>query len=311
MNKWSLFACLAGVLAMGAGCTSSVEDVRCEVRPAALQFDRAGGTESIEVDASVAWQYEMEASAETWLTVTAEAERLLVTAAENPAGDRQTTLRIISGTEVLPVRQVVIAQQGVKPELVIGKRKATFSWKASETCVIAVEAVGGVSSWRVEVPAEAQQWLSVEQQVGFFVLSTTADNEQTMRTATVRVTSSDETVEPVAIEVRQQGAQEAEPQVHLRTVNLLAEGGTALAMTSDRKWNGWSFRDEQNRVVEPDWLTVSESRDDAGQWCLSVTAAANEAAAARRVMLGVSFAVQDHYVDMNMSITQAGAGEGE
>ena len=71
MNKWSLFACLAGVLAMGAGCTSSVEDVRCEVRPAALQFDRAGGTESIEVDASVAWQYEMEASAETWLTVTA------------------------------------------------------------------------------------------------------------------------------------------------------------------------------------------------------------------------------------------------
>ena len=188
-----------------------------------------GGTESIEVDASVAWQYEMEASAETWLTVTAEAE----------------------------------------------------------------------------------QWLSVEQQVGFFVLSTTADNEQTMRTATVRVTSSDETVEPVAIEVRQLGAQEAEPQVHLRTVNLLAEGGTALAMTSDRKWNGWSFRDEQNRVVEPDWLTVSESRDDAGQWCLSVTAAANEAAAARRVMLGVSFAVQDHYVDMNMSITQAGAGEGE
>lgn len=215
-----------------------------------------GGTESIEVDASVAWQYEMEASAETWLTVTAEAERLLVTAAENPAGDRQTTLRIIPGTEVLPVRQVVIAQQGVKPELVIGKREATFSWKASETCVIAVEAVGGVSSWRVEVPAEAQQWLSVEQQVGFFVLSTTADNEQTMRTATVRVTSSDET-------------------------------------------------------VEPDWLTVSESRDDAGQWCLSVTAAANEAAAARRVMLGVSFAVQDHYVDMNMSITQAGAGEGE
>ena len=270
-----------------------------------------GGTESIEVDASVAWQYEMEASAETWLTVTAEAERLLVTAAENPAGDRQTTLRIIPGTEVLPVRQVVIAQQGVKPELVIGKREATFSWKASETCVIAVEAVGGVSSWRVEVPAEAQQWLSVEQQVGFFVLSTTADNEQTMRTATVRVTSSDETVEPVAIEVRQQGAQEAEPQVHLRTVNLLAEGGTALAMTSDRKWNGWSFRDEQNWVVEPDWLTVSESRDDAGQWCLSVTAAANEAAAARRVMLGVSFAVQDHYVDMNMSITQAGAGEGE
>lgn len=138
----------------------------------------------------------------------------------------------------------------------IGKREATFSWKASETCVIAVEAVGSVSSWRVEVPAEAQQWLSVEQQVGFFVLSTTADNEQTMRTATVRVTSSDET-------------------------------------------------------VEPDWLTVSESRDDAGQWCLSVTAAANEAAAARRVMLGVSFAVQDHYVDMNMSITQAGAGEGE
>lgn len=264
MNKWSLFACLAGVLAMGAGCTSSVEDVRCEVRPAALQFDRAGGTESIEVDASVAWQYEMEASAETWLTVTAEAERLLVTAAENPAGDRQTTLRIIPGTEVLPVRQVVIAQQGVEPGLVIGKREATFSWKASETCVIAVEAVGGVSSWRVEVPAEAQQWLSVEQQVGFFVLSTTADNEQTMRTATVRVTSSDETVEPVAIEVRQQGAQEAEPQVHLRTVNLLAEGGTALAMTSDRKWNGWSFRDEQNRVVEPDWLTVSESRDDAG-----------------------------------------------
>ena len=212
---------------------------------------------------------------------------------------------------MLPVRQVVIAQQGVKPELVIGKREATFSWKASETCVIAVEAVGGVSSWRVEVPAEAQQWLSVEQQVGFFVLSTTADNEQTMRTATVRVTSSDETVEPVAIKVRQQGAQEAEPQVHLRTVNLLAEGGTALAMTSDRKWNGWSFRDEQNRVVEPDWLTVSESRDDAGQWCLSVTAAANEAAAARRVMLGVSFAVQDHYVDMNMSITQADAGEGE
>lgn len=311
MNKWSLFACLAGVLAMGAGCTSSVEDVRCEVRPAALQFDRAGGTESIDVDASVAWQYEMEASAETWLTVTAEAERLLVTAAENPAGDRQTTLRIIPGTEVLPVRQVVIAQQGVKPELVIGKREATFSWKASETCVIVVEAVGGVSSWRVEVPAEAQQWLSVEQQVGFFVLSTTADNEQTMRTATVRVTSSDETVEPVTIEVRQQGAQEAEPQVHLRTVNLLAEGGTALAMTSDRKWNGWSFRDEQNRVVEPDWLTVSESRDDAGQWCLSVTAAANEAAAARRVMLGVSFAVQDHYVDMNMSITQEGAGEGE
>lgn len=100
MNKWSLFACLAGVLAMGAGCTSSVEDVRCEVRPAALQFDRAGGTESIEVDASVAWQYEMEASAETWL---------LVTAAENPAGDRQTTLRIIRGTEVLLVRQVVIA----------------------------------------------------------------------------------------------------------------------------------------------------------------------------------------------------------
>ena len=261
-----------------------------------------GGTESIEVDASVAWQYEMEASAET---------SLLVTAAENPAGDRQTTLRIIPGTEVLPVRQVVIAQQGVKPELVIGKREATFSWKASETCVIAVEAVGGVSSWRVEVPAEAQQWLSVEQQVGFFVLSTTADNEQTMRTATVRVTSSDETVEPVAIKVRQQGAQEAEPQVHLRTVNLLAEGGTALAMTSDRKWNGWSFRDEQNWVVEPDWLTVSESRDDAGQWCLSVTAAANEAAAARRVMLGVSFAVQDHYVDMNMSITQADAGEGE
>ena len=79
--------------------------------------------------------------------------------------------------------------------------------------------------------------------------------------------------------------------------NYLSGGRTAL--------------DTYLRAYQPDWLTVSESRDDAGQWCLSVTAAANEAAAARRVMLGVSFAVQDHYVDMNMSITQAGAGEGE
>lgn len=308
MNRWSICAALVGVMAAVAGCTSPAEEDRCVVKEAALSFGISGGMDVIMVEANVAWSYELTEPAVDWLDVQQASDRLMLTVSSNPGDDRQTMIRIIPESDVLPVRQVVVAQQGSRPGLEVTTKRTVFSCEADESRVIDVRATGGVM-WSATVPVEAQDWLEVEQQENDLIVRTTARNEGTTRETTVTLSALDASVAPVEIVICQQGLMDTRPEVMVKTVQLPAEGGTGLALTSNRMWNSVQFTDAQDNVVEPDWLTVSESRDDEGQYCLSVTATANETAVARAVNLNVLFNVEDSIVSMVTSIKQEGAGE--
>lgn len=307
MNRWSICAALVGVMVAVAGCTSPAEEDRCEVKEAALSFDVSGGTDVILVEANVAWSYELAEPAVDWLDVQQASDRLTLTVSSNPGEDRQTTIRIIPESDVLPVRQVVVAQQGSRG-IEVTMTRTVFSYEADESRVIDVRAPGGVM-WSATVPVEAQDWLEVEQQEDALIVRTTARNEGTTRETIVTLSASDASVAPVEIVICQQGLMDSQPEVMVKTVQLPAEGGTGLALTSNRMWNSVQFTDAQGNVVEPEWLTVSVSRDEEEQYCLSVTATANETAAARVVNLNVWFNVEDNIVSMVTSITQEGAGE--